>query len=137
MEGTLFDQVVEFKNRLKNFIVHRKKLRALENYSECSPFHHKDYLTLIKRCMKDGFLGEEEARFLSFMIQKYEVNFLDWSHRTKWLKSEMQRLASNYKEDQPVQTTMFDFNKMRQSTTAHVPFELLAQQQKQKMTRRI
>lgn len=132
----LFDKVFELKEKFKKFFTHKKKMQALDNYSSVVPFQHKDYLLLIKKCMNDGFLGEKEADFLTYMLEKYEVNFLDWSHKTRWLKGEMARLAAKYQEPQPVQTFMFDFDKLQQPMSAHVPFELLAQQQKQKMARR-
>lgn len=137
MEHTLFDKVLELKDRFKSFFSHKKKLQALENYSNCAPFQHKDYLTLIKRCMADGFLGEKEADFLCYMLEKYELNFLDWSHRTKWLKSEMQKLASHYQKDKPEQMTMLDCPEVRSSVNPYVPFEILAKHHKQQQSRRV
>lgn len=131
MEKTLLDNISVLKEKFKNFFLHKKKLQALENYSCAVPFQHKDYLLLIKRCMADGFLGEKEADFLCYMIEKYEVNFLDWSHKTKWLKGEIERLAANYRKEQgvPQQMSMFDFSQLRPSMASNVPFELLAKQQ--------
>lgn len=127
----LFDKVSELSEKFKNFFQHKKKLQALDNYSEVVPFQHKGYLTLIKRCMGDGFLGEKEAEFLCYMLDKYELNYLDWSHKTKWLKGEMNRLAANYAQPVPVAQTFFDFSQLTAATPSNVPFELLAQHQKQ------
>lgn len=132
----LFDKVFELKEKFKNFFTHKKKMQALDNYSSVVPFQHKDYLTLIKKCMNDGFLGEKEADFLAYMLEKYEVNFLDWSHKTRWLKGEMNRLAAKYQEPQAIQPMLFDFDKLQKPMGANVPFELLAQQQKQQIARR-
>jgi len=79
--------------------------------------------------MADGFLGEEEAKFLSYMVEKYfsEQNFLDWTHKTKWLKGEIQRLSDHYRKPKPFQQDMFDFSKLNPDMPARVPFELLAQ----------
>lgn len=133
----LFDRVSDLKEKFKNFFIHKKKLQALENYSSVVNFKHKDYLILIKKCMADGFLGEEEATFLSHMVDKYfdEQHFLDWTHKTKWLKSEINRLTSNYHK--PIeQASLFDWSQSR-NQTSHVPFELLAQQQKHQPIRRV
>ena len=134
---TLFDRPEEFKEKLDNFIVHKKKLYALNNYSEVVPFQHKDYLILIKRCMADGFLGEKEADFLCYMLEKYKVDFLEWSHRTPWLKKEMLRLASKYETfKEPVATQgIFDFAKIAH-TKASLPFDLMAQKHSEFMLKR-
>jgi hypothetical protein len=135
----LFDKVSELKEKFRHFWHHRKKLQALENYSQVVPFQHKDYLILIKRCMSDGFLGEEEAKFLCYMTDKYfsEQNFLDWTHKTKWLKGEISRLADHYQEKEYKQMTFFDFDKLNSSMSSNVPFELLAKHQKQQVSRRV
>lgn len=132
----LFDKIFELKEKFKNFFTHKKKMQALDNYSSVVPFQHKDYLLLIKKCMNDGFLGEKEADFLTYMLEKYEVNFLDWSHKTRWLKGEMTRLAGKYQEPQAIQPFLFDFEKLQKPIAANVPFELLAQHQKQQIARR-
>lgn len=139
--ATLFEKVCELKDKFKHFFLHKKKLQALENYSQVVDFHHKDYLLLIKRCMMDGFLGEKEADFLCYMLEKYEVNFLDWSHRTKWLKGEIERLSANYKvkQEQPVtQRDIFEpIQSIRMQVPSHVPFELMAQQHRKQMSGRV
>lgn len=134
---TLFDRLEEFKEKLDNFVVHKKKLYALNNYSEVVPFQHKDYLILIKRCMADGFLGEREADFLCYMLEKYKLDFLEWSHRTPWLKKEMSRLAANYVTEKPAVATqtLFDFAKIAHEK-ASLPFDLMAQKHKEFMLKR-
>jgi hypothetical protein len=126
-----FDKIGELKEKFKRFFYHKKKLQALENISSVIPFQHKDYLILIKRCMDGGFLGEHEADFLSYMIDKYfsEQNFLDWTHKTRWLKGEILRLSGQFDEKQFKQMTMFDFDKAA-LPTPHIPVELLGSAQK-------
>jgi hypothetical protein len=86
--------------------------------------------------MNDGFLGEKESDFLTYMLEKYEINFLDWFHRTKWLKSEMQRLQGFYKKETPYQLNMFDMGPLKNSSMANVPFEVLAEQHRKTMAMR-
>jgi len=135
MSDNLFDKIGVLKEKFKDFFTHKKKFQALENYSTAVPFQHKDYLFLIKKCMADGFLGEKEAEFLCYMIEKYQVNFLDWSHKTKWLKGEIERLSSHY--NPPQQKPTFDYQNLSPKMDSAVPFELLAQHQKQQMARRM
>ena len=96
----VFDMIEALKSKFKRFFYHKKKLMALENYAGVGTFKHKDYLILIKKCMADGFLGEHEASFLTYMVDKYfpDSNFLDWTHRTKWLKGEISRLTQHVEE---------------------------------------
>lgn len=94
---TLFDKVVELKDKFKSWFQHRNKLKALENYAEVCPFQHKGYLELIHKCMDSGFLGEKESDFLGHMLDRYEVNYLDWCQRTRWLKAHMTTIAEEQK----------------------------------------
>lgn len=115
-----FEKLADLKNRFSNFFQHRKKVTALENYSVSDKFHHKKYLVLVKQCMQDGFLEQEESEFLDHMLKKYEMNYLDWTHRTKWVKGKMAEMAPQ--KPKPVQT-YFDFKQ----PACMVPAELLAQ----------
>jgi ATP-dependent Clp protease ATP-binding subunit ClpA len=136
---SLFERIVEFKNKLSGFLSHKKKLKALQNYSQVVHFVHDDYLTLIDRCMSDGFLGDKESDFLDYMLDRYEVNFLDWHHKTKWIKSEMKRLTrENFQQReepfQEKQLTFFDWK----PAAFNVPTHIIAQAQKsQTVSRRI
>ncbi len=129
----LFDQITDLKEKFKNFFSHKKKMQALDNYSLCAPFQHRDYVLLIKKCMADGFLGEKEADFLCYMLEKYALNYLDWAHRTNWLKVEMVKLAANYPKEAPqvkvAQLPLFDYDKLKTVSAASVPFEMLAKSQ--------
>ncbi len=133
----LFEKVGELKEKFKSFFTQKKKLKALENYSEVAHFPHKGYLPLIKKCMNDGFLGDTEANFLGHLLDKYEINFLDWSHKTKWLKGEMNRIRKQNPEKAEEQLTLFNFEKVREESRFKVPFEVVAQKQKQYRERRV
>lgn len=138
MSQTLFDKPEEFKEKLNRFTVHKKKLYALNNYSEVVPFQHKHYLLLIKKCMDDGFLQEKEAEFLCYMVEKYKIDFLDWSHRTPWLKNEMLRLAAKYdhSNDPVVQQSFFDFSKAKEQKKSANVFDLMAKHQEEFLAKR-
>jgi len=125
---TLFDKVSELSDKFKSLFIQKKKVASLENFSSVAPFEHKTYLTLIKRCMGDGFLGEKESDFLNYMLDRYEVNFLEWSHKTKWLKKEMARIAEeNYKVNKVEQMT-FNFDKKHQQIASNIPAHMLNNQ---------
>ena len=136
LSENLFCKVVEFKERITQFFCQKKKIKALENYSEVAHFEHKDYLILIKKCMRDDFLGDIEANFLSYMTNKYfsEQSHLDWTHKTKQLKKEMRRLARLNGKHVPEQMMLFDFDKSRE-VTSNVPLEILGNARKTPMRR--
>lgn len=121
----LFDKFAELKEKFKSFLFHKKKLQALNNYSQVTQFPHRKYLPMIKAAMDDGFLGEKECDFLGYLLQKYELNFLDWCHRTRWLKSEMRRIAHNVKPKVVEQPLLFDLDKVAK-TPVNIPLEMLA-----------
>ena len=120
----LFDKVAELKEKFATFFQHRKKLKALENYSSAIPFQHRKYLYLIKNCMEDGFLHQEEAQFLDHMLKKYEVNYLDWAHKTKWLKEQIATLTKA--EPEPIKQYVM-FNEPA-APKYNVPLEILNKQ---------
>ena len=120
----LFEKITELKIKFAHFLQQRKKINALENYSSAVKFYHKNYLKLIKVCMDEGFLGEEEALFLEFIVKRYEINYLDWCHRTKWVKDRL-RVKKAKSKMVPIQM-LIDFEKKHQSV--EVPFSLIASQ---------
>lgn len=122
----LFDKVSELTQKFKKSWSDRKKSQALENYSSVAPFQHRGYLTLIKQCMNEGFLGEKESDFLNYMLNRYDVNYLDWAHKTRWLKKEMSAMASNHQREMVQQQDLFDWDK--KATPVSVPLELIARQ---------
>lgn len=129
---SLFDNLSGLKEKFQHFYQHRKKITALENYSSTVKFHHKSYLALIKECMKEGFLGEEEMMFLEFMLKRYELNYLDWAHRTKWLKDILEQTRPKSKP-KAVQM-LIDFEKTR--TPVYIPHELIARAQSNQVAQR-
>lgn len=129
MQTYLFEQAFTLKEKFKDLFIHKKKIKALENFSECSKFHHKKYLALIKQCLADGFLDQEESDFLTHMLDRYRINFLDWAHKTNWLKGEMSRLKANYAKPQvqTAQQTFWDYKDLKQKLPSiNIPFEVLA-----------
>jgi hypothetical protein len=110
---TLFNKISDLKDKFYKFVGHTKKVRALENLSSVSHFNHKGYLALIKNCMNDGFLGEKESEFLGYMVSKYfsDKNFLDWSHKTPWLKEEMKKLTKKQENNTATALNLFDEDK--------------------------
>jgi len=119
--GYLWDKIVHLKNQFKSFFQHKKKIAALENFSQAAPFPHKKYLGLIKLCMNDGFLGDKEADFLDHMIDSCRINYLDWAHKTPWLKREIQERSERNPFEEPL---MFDFEKQTDLPTG-VPLHLV------------
>ena len=122
---TLFDKLTDLKGKFTGFWQHRKKVKALENYSSVAKFEHKPYLELVKKCMKDGFLDKIEADFLDHVLQKYGANYLDWSHRTNWLKDKMESLK---KESMPIKRALaiqevFEFT--NRNSHINIPSEIL------------
>ena len=95
----LFEAIGILKQKFMSLFQQEKKVKAIETFTEGAPFPHRNYLNLIKECLNDGFLEDKEAGFLDHMLTKYEINYLDWSHRTKWIK---QQIASR-KAERPKQ----------------------------------
>lgn len=119
----LFDKLENFREKFQHLHVHKKKLLALDNLSQAVPFQHNDYLILIKRCMRSGFLTQEENSFLTYLVGKYfsDKNFIDWTHRTPWLKQEIRRLSHANPKRTPMQQDLFNWNKLQEQVRSAAP----------------
>jgi hypothetical protein len=119
----LFDKVSELTDKFKRFFQQKKKVAAMENFSSVGnvPQKSRNFLMLIKTCLNDGFLDQEDADFLDRMIRKHELNYLDWSHKTKWLKEKMNSMVQN-PPPIPKPQMYFDFDK--KPATPNYPIEL-------------
>jgi hypothetical protein len=121
----------KFKEKFQDFFGQKKKVRALSNLAssvvpkeaEIEMRKDKAMLDIIKKCLKESFLDEEEIRFLAYMMKKRfsQENYLDYTHRTKWLKDKLVD-----KKAPPEQLDMFDWNLLDEKKAA--PFEMLVNQ---------
>jgi hypothetical protein len=114
----------EFKKRFNVFVQHKKKIKALENLDSTGNFHKQTELHLLKKCLQKGFLSEKAEAFLEELLDECQINYLEWFHKTKWLKSEMERL-SNQKSDLHKDQMLFDFDKEQEIPSQNVPLNLL------------
>lgn len=121
------------KNKFTGFFVNKKKLSALENYSSVAPFRYQKSLYLIKDAMEEGFLNEKGASFMNSMLDEYEISFLDWAHKTRWLKKKMKSMVSS--KPKPIDPQIyFDFEKKLLSPS--VPVSLIVPQPSKGVQRR-
>jgi len=138
MKEYIFEKVCVLKDKFKTFFGQKKKIAALENYAIRIPAYHRPYLTLIRQCMNDGFLDQEEGEFLNHMTNKYfsEKNYLDYAHNTRWLRKEIGRLK---KESMPMHQhpELFNWDKVNNVPSMHVPYEVLATNQPTQQAKRI
>lgn len=125
--SNIFDKVIELKEKFKSYYQHRKKLRALKNYSQVAPFMDQKKLVLIEGCLNEGFLTDAGTTFLGELLDNYKVNYLDWSYKTRWLKKTMREMGKgvNRAAPGPIQTTIFDY---KMGKLPEVPVEILANQ---------
>lgn len=120
----------EFKDKFNRYFLHKKKVRALENYASVHEFAGARFINMIKEILNTGFLDDKEEAFLEHQIEKAEIDALTWSHKTRWLKQEMKRVAaesgSPMMAKKPVyQQMMFPYDDMRPIVPA-IPTHLLA-----------
>lgn len=94
MTTQIIDSIKNISTKFAHHNVCRKKISALENLSCVRELENMPFFTLIKKCASHSFLDEKEADFLDHMIDKHFLNthFLDWSHKTPWLKREMKKI---------------------------------------------
>lgn len=112
----------QFKEKFCNFLKHKKKVTALENLSSCKKFANWNYIQLLKQCLNAGFLEEEEEKFLDHMIQKnfQELEYLAWTHKTKWLKATMADLSARFNAPKEHQLYM-PLDKLDQAPAGMMP----------------
>lgn len=150
MKKEILEKIVNFKEKFSRFFVHRKKLKALENYGEVAKFknvHHEGF-KLLKNFAESGFLEQKDEEYLDHLLDRYSIKFLDWSHKTAWLKEKMERMKlhqnqrnpsrpvkSFVKRPQYVQMSLFDL--IDKNTSPEIPLNLIANQQQPSLSRRV
>jgi len=139
MKSSTIEKLCEFKDKFGRFFVHKKKLKALSNYSSTLPIekNHKTAIKLIETFADAGFLEEEDVTYLNHLLERYEVKFTEWAHKTKWLQQHMKKLADEKRGVQPKpqykEVTIFEFmEKKKSEQVVSVPLEILAQQSQAK-----
>lgn len=116
----------QFKQKFSKMLIHKKKIKALENFSLCHKFSHSPYLSFIKEALEEDFLEEKEEDFLEYMLERYEMKlgYLVWCHKTKSLKQTIARMKTQ--NAVPAPQFYFDFNKPRTAVMPNIPTELIA-----------
>lgn len=122
-QSTVFEKLSEFQEKFSELLRGRKKAKSLDNYSEVAYMDEEDRecLFLIKRAIKRGFLKEYQINFLNAALEEYHINYLFWSHKTKWLKGQMREIAKESRKKQ--NQMLFDYDK--KSPNTKVPIEVL------------
>ena len=81
----------------------------------------------MRKCLQSGFLEEKESEFLDHMLNKYQINFLDWEQKTKWVKGQIK--SNRPKLAAPIATQMvFNFDKKHQQVASQIPSYLIENQ---------
>lgn len=142
-------------------------MKALTNYSEVNKLSPrcKAGMNAINQFMKVGFLEQEDEKYLDVLLERNNVAFLKWSHKTKSLKQEIygvdnfEEAMKKYKKDakkkrkaaarraakaaareaEKNEKTFFDLIEEKEAvqpaSPVHIPVELLAAQQSQGIQR--
>ncbi len=127
----IFDTMHEFKEMFKRLFVFKKKLKALENFSETTNFSHKNQLKLLRDCVESGIPDEKDEEYLSHLLNRYQLRWLDWAHKTNWLKAEIKRHSCRMPKQAPAvakgpfQFSLFEWGDRQKQQTSNVPVELL------------
>lgn len=131
----IFGKISDLKQKFKNFFQQRKQIAALENYSRVKKFSVAETVVMdtIKFCMKGQFLEEEDNKWIQGKLKRIEINYLDWSHRTRWLKQEIEKR----KVDQPAPVSHQPYSFDREFPQLQIPIELLIENQKARISKRI
>ena len=114
----LFEKATLLKERFTTLFQQKKKVKALENYSEAEPVVYREELKLIKLCMTNRFLSRKGAEFLEELLDEHQLSYLEWAHRTKWLKAQ---IAGKRSKRAALQQTFFDF----ETKTLNMPINLI------------
>lgn len=122
-QSSVFEKLSEFREKFAGLLQCRKKSKSLDNYSEVAFMDEEDLLFLnsIKRALKRGFLKQYQIDFLNGALEEYQLNYLFWSHKTKWLKSEMREMAKNSRK----QHNQMIFNYDKEREMPDIPLEAL------------
>lgn len=132
----IFEKMSELKEKFRDFFQQRKQMTALENHSCVQHFNsaEQEVFEVIKYCMKGSFLQDEDAEWISRKLNRLQINYLDWAHKTKWLK---EQIETGKEKRKPVTAqSVFDFI-AAQKLPVQVPTELLTSQNNSRMSARV
>lgn len=107
MSLALLDDPEQAKSLFIANLQHKKQLRALEIFSQTVYFPDQEYLLLLQRCYAKDFLAPKEVEFLGYLLQKHEVNYLEWSFKSPWLKGTI-RLMQAARNPEPIKQQSID-----------------------------
>lgn len=112
----IFERISELKEKFRDFFQQRKQMTALENHALVKEFTdaEQEVFSAIKYCMKGSFLEDEDADWMARKLNRLQINYLDWAHKTKWLKQQIE--AGKAPKKPVVVQTMFDFKPATQHT---------------------
>jgi len=110
----IFERIADLKEKFKEFFQQRKQMTALQNHSMVKRFtdSEQEVFGAIKYCMKGSFLEDEDAEWITKKLDRLQINYLDWAHRTKWLKEKIESEKPKHAE---IYQTFFDFAKTSQN----------------------
>ena len=111
----IFERIADLKVKFKDFFQQRKQMTALQNHSLVKRFTAKeqDIFDTVKSCMKGSFLEDEDAEWITKKLDRMQINYLDWAHKTKWLKQTIQ--SEQPKTGPEIYQSFFDFAKASQN----------------------
>lgn len=117
-------EIEEIKEKFSKFYQHRKQINALQNYNLVKSMSRQEnkLFRCVKECIQIGFLDGADESYLSHLLEKMEINYLDWSHKTKWVKSQISKKSEKIHKVIPVQT-YFDFAR---EPTVQIPLSIVA-----------
>lgn len=103
----------EFLQKEAFYFQNTKKVKALKNLETCVNFatRHKSSLKCIKSFLRFGYLETEDETYLTYLLDRYEIDYLDWSYRSPWTKEQIRQRQKMKSVKAPVQLQLIDFNK--------------------------
>jgi hypothetical protein len=111
----IFERIADLKVKFRDFFQQRKQMTALQNHSMVKKFtdSEQEVFGVIKYCMKGSFLEDEDAEWITKKLDRMQINYLDWAHKTKWLKQTIQ--SEQPKKAPEIYQTFFDFAQASQN----------------------
>lgn len=75
----------------------KKKIQALQNLALAKRYRQINLVKIVAEDYKHGFLEMEERNFLDFVLKRHALDYLSWSHRTRWLKQEIASIRAKFR----------------------------------------
>lgn len=88
----------KLKEKFLEDLQDKKKIQALLHLSQARNYRQQNLVKLVAQDYKTGFLEPQEQVFLDYVLEKHQIDYLNWCHKTRGTKREMAEMKAKFEK---------------------------------------